>query len=220
MPSTKEDAKYTKKGQNAVNNFSRFVDDPNSKWVKYGARIVNEVDEGVLTTLAANLAYEAGYRGLGKARKLRDEYHTNFPWVLLMDPTSACNLRCTGCWAAEYGHKLNLSYELMDSIIEQGKKLGIYFYLYTGGEPLVRKDDIIKLCKKHSDCEFMMNSPDIWKTVAGHSSDDGWLCRLCIVFQTFTVLSYNQQATLCFASISMKWGMCDLQYGFFFGHRS
>jgi len=155
MPSTKEDAKYTKKGQNAVNNFSRFVDDPNSKWVKYGARIVNEVDEGVLTTLAANLAYEAGYRGLGKARKLRDEYHTNFPWVLLMDPTSACNLRCTGCWAAEYGHKLNLSYELMDSIIEQGKKLGIYFYLYTGGEPLVRKDDIIKLCKKHSDCEFM-----------------------------------------------------------------
>jgi MoaA/NifB/PqqE/SkfB family radical SAM enzyme len=155
MPSTKEDAKYTKKGMNAINNFSRFVDDPNSKWVKYGTRIINEVDNGVLTTLAANLAYEAGYRGLAEARKLREEYHTNFPWVLLMDPTSACNLRCTGCWAAEYGHKLNLSYELMDSIIEQGKKLGIFFYLYTGGEPLVRKDDIIKLCKKHSECEFM-----------------------------------------------------------------
>ena len=26
--------------------------------------------------------------------------------------------------------------------------------MYTGGEPLVRKADIIKLCEKHYDCEF------------------------------------------------------------------
>ncbi|WP_312496906.1 radical SAM protein, partial [Anaerosporobacter sp.] len=26
--------------------------------------------------------------------------------------------------------------------------------MYTGGEPLVRKDDIIKLCEKHKDCAF------------------------------------------------------------------
>ena len=28
-------------------------------------------------------------------------------------------------------------------------------YIYSGGEPLVRKDDIIALCNKHSDCQFM-----------------------------------------------------------------
>ena len=28
-------------------------------------------------------------------------------------------------------------------------------YIYTGGEPLVRKNDLIKLCKKHSDCVFL-----------------------------------------------------------------
>ena len=67
-------------------------------------------------------------------------------------PPVTCN--CTGCWAAEYGHKLNLSYEDLDRIITQGKELGIYFYMYTGGEPLVRKADIIKLCEKHYDCEF------------------------------------------------------------------
>jgi len=38
-----------------------------------------------------------------------------------MDPTSACNLSCVGCWAAEYGRKYNLSYELLDSIIVRGK---------------------------------------------------------------------------------------------------
>ena len=70
---------------------------------------------------------------------MREVHQCNIPWLILMDPTSACNLHCTGCWAAEYGHKLNLTYEEMDSIITQGKELGIYFYMYTGGEPLVRK---------------------------------------------------------------------------------
>ena len=28
-------------------------------------------------------------------------------------------------------------------------------YIYTGGEPLVRKKDLIKLCEKHSDCVFL-----------------------------------------------------------------
>lgn len=72
-----------------------------------------------------------------------------------MDPTSACNLHCTGCWAAEYGNKLNLTFEEMDSVITQGKELGVYFYMLTGGEPMVRKKDVIALCKKHNDCVFL-----------------------------------------------------------------
>jgi len=72
-----------------------------------------------------------------------------------MDPTSACNLHCTGCWAAEYGNKLNLSFDELDNIIKQGKKLGTYVYIFSGGEPLVRKNDIIRLCEKHSDCGFL-----------------------------------------------------------------
>lgn len=86
---------------------------------------------------------------------MRDKYHCNIPWAILLDPTSACNLHCKGCWAAEYGHNLNLSYNDIDSIITQGKELGIHVYIYTGGEPLVRKKDLIKLCEKHSDCAFL-----------------------------------------------------------------
>ena len=54
-----------------------------------------------------------------------------------------------------YGHQLNLSLDDLDSIITQGKKLGTYMYIYTGGEPLVRKGDIIKLCEMHPDCMFL-----------------------------------------------------------------
>ena len=77
------------------------------------------------------------------------------PWAILLDPTSACNMHCTGCWAAEYGNRLNLTFDELDSIVTQGKALGTYMYIFTGGEPLVRKADILKLCEKHSDCEFL-----------------------------------------------------------------
>ena len=52
-------------------------------------------------------------------------------------------------------NKLNLTYDEIDDIIRQGKELGVYLYIYTGGEPLVRKKDLIRLCEKHSDCVFL-----------------------------------------------------------------
>ena len=115
---------------------------------------MDEIDPHVIKQTALNLGFEAAFHGTKTIRSMRKVHQCNIPWLILMDPTSACNLHCTGCWAAEYGHKLNLTYEEMDSSITQGKELGIYFYMYTGGEPLVRKKDIIRLCEKHYDCEF------------------------------------------------------------------
>ena len=42
----------------------------------------------------------------------------------------------------------------MDKIITQGKELGVYLYMMTGGEPLVRKADILRLAEKHNDVEI------------------------------------------------------------------
>lgn len=131
-----------------------MIQDENSKWYQYVNRLLNEVDPHVLKMTALNLGFEAAYFGTKTIREKRKELQCQVPWLILMDPTSACNMHCTGCWAAEYGHKLNLSFEDLDSIITQGKELGIYFYMYTGGEPLVRKADLIRLCEKHSDCAF------------------------------------------------------------------
>ncbi len=128
--------------------------DPEGKWVKFGARLLNEVDHDVFKKAFMTLGYEAGFRGYRTSQEMAKKYDCNIPWIILMDPTSACNMHCTGCWAAEYGNKYNLSYEDLDSIIEQGKELGIHAYLMTGGEPLVRKKDIIRLCEKHQDCAF------------------------------------------------------------------
>ena len=141
-------------GDQVYDNARKMIQDPDSKWMQYINRALDEINPHVAKMTALNLGFEAAFHGTKTIRKMREIHQCNIPWLILMDPTSACNLHCTGCWAAEYGHKLNLSYEDLDSIITQGKELGVYFYMYTGGEPLVRKADIIRLCEKHNDCEF------------------------------------------------------------------
>ena len=122
---------------------------------KYVNRVLDEVDPKVLKTSALNFGLEAMYHGTKTIRNMRQIHQCNVPWLILMDPTSACNLHCTGCWAAEYGNKLNLTLEEMDDLVSQGEELGIHFYMFTGGEPLVRKRDIIKLCEKHNESMFL-----------------------------------------------------------------
>ena len=114
-----------------------------------------ELDEGVRNTFFKNFIVNASLVGSARQEEMAEKENCNIPWAILLDPTSACNMHCTGCWAAEYGNRLNLTFEELDSIVTQGKKLGTYMYIFTGGEPLVRKKDVIALCEEHSDCEFL-----------------------------------------------------------------
>ncbi len=114
-----------------------------------------QLDAGVRKTFFQNFIVNSALKGSAIQNEIRERENCNVPWAVLLDPTSACNLHCTGCWAAEYGHKLSLDLETIDSIIRQGKEMGTYMYIYTGGEPMVRKKDLITLCERHPDCEFL-----------------------------------------------------------------
>ena len=130
------------------------VENPENAFHPYIEHLLERADPEVVKTIAVNFFINENMIGYPKQQELKKKYNCNIPWAILLDPTSACNLHCIGCWAAEYGNKLNLTFEEMDSIITQGKDMGCYVYLFTGGEPLVRKDDIIRLCEKHNDCVF------------------------------------------------------------------
>ncbi len=134
---------------------AEIAEDPENMWHKFVLDLYDDIDRDVLKKFLINFVYNATAKANPKLDKSREKYGCNIPWAILMDPTSACNLKCKGCWAAEYGDKLELSFEELDDIIRQGKELGVMMYIYTGGEPLVRKDDIIKLCDKHDDCMFL-----------------------------------------------------------------
>lgn len=91
-----------------------------------------------------------------KRKWLQWKYNFSIPLNLLIDPTSACNLHCTGCWAADYDKKSELSYEKLDEVLTDARKLGINSIVFSGGEPMMRKDDILKLCRKHSKLPYNM----------------------------------------------------------------
>lgn len=129
--------------------------DPNNNWSILVRKMFTEIDAGVRKRLFENFVINASMIGTPRQFKNSDDNDCNVPWAILMDPTSACNLHCTGCWAAEYGNKLNLTYDELNSVVHQGKELGTYLYIFSGGEPLVRKADIIRLCEENQDCAFL-----------------------------------------------------------------
>ena len=132
----------------------KAVADPDNNWNRLVKSLWTDVDPYVRKTLFQNFVINANFLWEPRREAAMKQYDCNIPWTILMDPTSACNLHCTGCWAAEYGNRLNMDFNTLDDIIRQGKELGIHMYLYSGGEPLMRKKDIIALCEKHHDCVF------------------------------------------------------------------
>lgn len=140
---------------NQIKNVREGLYGENDNWRKLVDSIYQDVDSEIIKTLFKNAVLNSVVLSRSLKEEVKSKYDCNVPWAILLDPTSACNLSCTGCWASEYGNKLNLSFDEIDSIITQGKEIGIFMYIYTGGEPLVRKKDIIDLCKKHNDCVFL-----------------------------------------------------------------
>lgn len=138
-----------------VKGIRSAIQDKDSNWYNLVKSLWTDIDDGQRRALIEGAVINASLIGTPVTIANQEKYGCNIPWAILMDPTSACNLHCTGCWAAEYGNKLNLSFDELDSIIRQGKELGTYIYIYSGGEPLVRKNDLIRLCEKHKDCAFL-----------------------------------------------------------------
>mgnify|MGYP001071679158 CR=1 FL=1 len=135
-----------------------LVRDPEGKWMQYADRILNEIDPHVVKMTALNLGFEAFFYGTKRINQMRKIHNCNIPWLLLVDPTSACNLHCTGCWAAEYGNRLNLSYDELDSIITQGKVIALVNYMSQILVELIKMANLIILISKAIACMNRVDS--------------------------------------------------------------
>ncbi len=131
------------------------VRDRDNHWYRLVKSLWTDVDGGVRRTLLENAVINGAMIGTPRQKRLMKDHGCSIPWAILMDPTSACNLHCAGCWAGDYGGRLSMSLEEMDGIIRQGKDLGVYVYIFSGGEPLMRKKDIVRLMETHRDCAFL-----------------------------------------------------------------
>lgn len=145
---------YTDAKPETFEAVAEYVSNPENRWVRMINHVIDDADPHYAKMVLLNLGYEAFFRGTKQIRENRKKYNCNIPWLILFDPTMACNMHCKGCWSGTYGHKASLTYEQMDKIVTEGKELGVHLYMMTGGEPMVRKNDILKLCEKHNDCFF------------------------------------------------------------------
>ena len=137
-----------------IEGLKQDIADPESRTMQFLNALLDNADPGYAKKMIMTLGFEAALKGTKTIRKNREKYKCNIPWLILFDPTMACNMHCIGCWSGTYGHKSSLSFEEMDRIVTQGKELGVHIYMLTGGEPMVKKDEIFELCRKHSDCFF------------------------------------------------------------------
>ncbi|MFZ1946701.1 MAG: radical SAM protein [bacterium] len=92
------------------------------------------------------------------------------PYLMVISPTMRCNLNCYGCYAGEYDRS-ELGLEDVVGVIEQGKEMGIYFVVLSGGEPFIWPH-LMDLFERQNDVFFQVytNGSLIDRAVAGRLS--------------------------------------------------
>jgi len=102
-------------------------------------RVVADTDPGILTGFGINLGYNSWTVGARTIREIEDKNGFNIPWCLLFD--------------LEHGQYLEQN--VIRSLTQQGKDLGIYAYLFYLPHPS-RIDDILQIARLEQDCAFML----------------------------------------------------------------
>ena len=93
-----------------IGGVEAVLDDPN--WSRYIKSLWTDIDEGVRMKIFENFIVNSALIGMPRQQKVKDEHGCS---VALGDTDGPhqrlATCHCTGCWAAEYGNRLNLTYE-------------------------------------------------------------------------------------------------------------
>jgi MoaA/NifB/PqqE/SkfB family radical SAM enzyme len=135
--------------KNYAKSVVEFLLDENNNWRQLAVRAFRQLSPKVRDTLISNFFIDALVLSPEEIRKAQEKYGVHVPPVMLFDLTERCNLRCKGCWAAEFPRE-DLDFATLDRILTEAEGLGMRFLVVSGGEPTVRKNDLLDLAKKHS----------------------------------------------------------------------
>jgi Fe-coproporphyrin III synthase len=77
---------------------------------------------------------------MNTGRFLQLPEHTRFPRSIDINPTARCNLHCSFCWGPEHTLPDSLTTEDWERVMLFFARYGTTAIVFTGGEPLIRKD--------------------------------------------------------------------------------
>ncbi len=112
--------------------------------------------KGLLQVFLGNVFFGGFYR----RRDFIEKHGFKPPMFFTIAPTKVCNLKCKGCYANSAYDPKKLSYDTFDKILTDAKESwGANFFVISGGEPLMYKDDgktLLDIARAHNDCFFLM----------------------------------------------------------------
>jgi MoaA/NifB/PqqE/SkfB family radical SAM enzyme len=117
-------------------------------------RMLTEPDKRVLAKFAWNFGWK-GMRAVSRFEKRLARGESFFPAFLFISVTDQCNLSCQGCWVTPSSPRREISLETLDSLVNQCKASGSFFFGIMGGEPLLHKG-IFGIFEKHPDAYFLL----------------------------------------------------------------
>ena len=116
-------------------------------------RIMKDIDPNCRDKFIENFMIQGLMFNQKKRLKFEKEGYCA-PLSILVSPTMRCNLNCIGCYAGNYSKKDDLGFELFDKIVTDGEEMGTGIFTILGGEPLVVKDELFEICRKHNKSYF------------------------------------------------------------------
>lgn len=134
---------FTREGINSVEAYYKEI--PSIQ--EYVQDILKNTNTNSLKSFFANFVGNAIWYGVPKREKEGEKFNTKIPFTILISPSMRCNLRCKGCYAANYSKEDDIPYEELDRIIKEARNLGIYYIVVLGGEPFFN-DSMLKIYKK------------------------------------------------------------------------
>lgn len=94
-----------------------------------------------------------------KLRSFKEEMGFYPPFLLVIGPGHACNLRCSDCYAGSNISGEKLPWDTLDRIIADARRLwDIKLVVFSGGEPFAYRSggkDMLDIVKKNPDCLFL-----------------------------------------------------------------
>jgi MoaA/NifB/PqqE/SkfB family radical SAM enzyme len=118
-------------------------------------RILKEINPHHRKKIITNFIVNQLLVGTNRRKEFEAKTGVYPPDALLISPTMRCNLRCDGCYSGDYPQGEEMELETIDRVIAEGKEMGIYLVLFTGGEPFLRTG-IFDLFQKHEDVGFQI----------------------------------------------------------------
>jgi len=102
---------------------------------------------------------------------LQKQFDFPIPHSFVLSLTSECNLTCNHCYARVYEEIRILPQKILESLLEQAESLGCFFFVLTGGEPMLYPG-LLDILNNHRNSLFILitNGTKVSDDVAGKLS--------------------------------------------------